>query len=244
MKINKVHCFFEQSGTFKNEFIKLGITAEDYDIQNNFGVTDNVIDLFREIEKGYMNAASIFDNIQKEDLIIAFFPCIYFCENNQLYFTGKHQNLSNLSAIDKTNIIIDRANERNYFYTILLKLFAICEIKKIKLIVENPYTAPHYLTENFLYKPSVIDKDRTRRGDFFKKPTQYWFVNCEPTFGYSFCAAKEKKTVHNSKRGKGGICSEERSLISSDYAHNFICDYILGKQQKNSELTLFDIENK
>lgn len=32
----KVHCFFEQSGTFKNEFIKLGIPAEDYDIQNNF----------------------------------------------------------------------------------------------------------------------------------------------------------------------------------------------------------------
>ena len=25
----KVHCFFEQSGTFKNEFIKLGIPAED-----------------------------------------------------------------------------------------------------------------------------------------------------------------------------------------------------------------------
>lgn len=35
----KVHCFFEQSGTFKNEFIKLGIPAEDYDIQDNFGET-------------------------------------------------------------------------------------------------------------------------------------------------------------------------------------------------------------
>ena len=31
----KVHCFFEQSGTFKNEFKKLGIPAEDYDIQTN-----------------------------------------------------------------------------------------------------------------------------------------------------------------------------------------------------------------
>ena len=29
MKINgKVHCFFEQSGTFKNEFKKLGYEAE------------------------------------------------------------------------------------------------------------------------------------------------------------------------------------------------------------------------
>ena len=46
MKINKVHCLFEQSGTFKNEFIKLGIPAEDYDIQNEFGETDHIIDIF------------------------------------------------------------------------------------------------------------------------------------------------------------------------------------------------------
>ena len=49
----KVHCMFEQSGTFKNEFVKLGIPAEDYDIQNNFGQTDHVIDLFHEIESAY-----------------------------------------------------------------------------------------------------------------------------------------------------------------------------------------------
>ena len=56
MKINgKVHCFFEQSGTFKNEFKKLGIPAEDYDIQNNFNQTDHVIDLFSEIDRAYTN---------------------------------------------------------------------------------------------------------------------------------------------------------------------------------------------
>ena len=33
----KVHCFFEQSETLKNEFNELGIPAEDYDIQNNLG---------------------------------------------------------------------------------------------------------------------------------------------------------------------------------------------------------------
>ena len=49
----KAHCFFEQSGTFKREFIKLGIPAEDYDIQDNFGETDHVIDLFAEIETAY-----------------------------------------------------------------------------------------------------------------------------------------------------------------------------------------------
>ena len=47
------HLFFEQSGTFKNELKKLGYEAEDYDIRNDFGETDNVIDLFAEIEKAY-----------------------------------------------------------------------------------------------------------------------------------------------------------------------------------------------
>ena len=64
MTINgKVHCFFEQSGTFKNEFIKLGIPAEDYDIQNNFGETDHQEDLFKAIEDAYEGKPSLFDNI-------------------------------------------------------------------------------------------------------------------------------------------------------------------------------------
>ena len=60
----KVHCFFEQSGTFKNEFRKLGYEAFDYDIQNNFGETDNVVDLFAEIESAYDGKPSLFDNIR------------------------------------------------------------------------------------------------------------------------------------------------------------------------------------
>ena len=47
-----VHCLFEQSGTFKNEFKKLGYESYDYDIQNAFGQTDYVIDLFSEIGGG------------------------------------------------------------------------------------------------------------------------------------------------------------------------------------------------
>lgn len=44
------HCLFEQSGTFKNEFKKLGFNAFDYDILNDFGETDFKIDLFNEID--------------------------------------------------------------------------------------------------------------------------------------------------------------------------------------------------
>ena len=60
MKINKVFCLFEQSGTFKNEFIKLGIPAEDYDILNDFGQTDHVIDLFAEIRGGVQRRKEYF----------------------------------------------------------------------------------------------------------------------------------------------------------------------------------------
>lgn len=46
------HCMFEQSGTFKNEFKKLGYEAYDYDILNEYGQTDFKIDLFKEIRGG------------------------------------------------------------------------------------------------------------------------------------------------------------------------------------------------
>lgn len=52
MKVERAHCLFEQSGTFKNEFRSMGIDAEDYDILNDFGQTDHVIDLFAEIRGG------------------------------------------------------------------------------------------------------------------------------------------------------------------------------------------------
>lgn len=47
------HLLFEQSGTFKKEFKKLGIEAYDYDILNDFNETDYQIDLFKEIEAAY-----------------------------------------------------------------------------------------------------------------------------------------------------------------------------------------------
>lgn len=69
------HCFFEQSGTFKNEFRKLGYMAYDYDILNDFRETDYQMDLFEEILLAYENKPSIFDELDKnEDTILAFFP--------------------------------------------------------------------------------------------------------------------------------------------------------------------------
>ena len=225
----KVHCFFEQSGTFKNEFIKLGITAEDYDIQNNFGETDHVIDLFAEIEKGYEGKQSIFDNITKDDLIFAFFPCIYFCQQNTTFFDGTNINWKGYTLKQKADEILKRSVMREKFYEIAIKLFTLCSENGKRLIVENPYSAIHYLHNNFLFKPNVIDKNRQLRGDFFRKPTQYWFVNCKPTQGFSLQPPKKKLKVSSLTGHTGSLCDEERSMISPDYARNFICDFIIGK---------------
>lgn len=58
---------FEQSGVFKQEFLKLEIPAFDYDIQNEFHQTDFVCDLFEEIDKAYVGDPSIFDTVESND---------------------------------------------------------------------------------------------------------------------------------------------------------------------------------
>lgn len=112
----KVHCFFEQSGTFKNEFKKLGYDASDWDIQNNFGQTDHVIDLFDEIEKAYCGGISIFDTISSDDLIMAFFPCIYFCDVNEPLFGLNALNYRKLNLRDKYKKIIERAKKQRVLF--------------------------------------------------------------------------------------------------------------------------------
>ena len=197
-----VHCFFEQSGIFKNEFIKLGYKAFDYDIQNDFGETDFQIDLFSEIEKGYEEKESIFDNITKDDFVIAFFPCIYFETMQASYYQMTNINMIKQSIRQKYETVIDRIQKREYFYILLYKLFAICEIRGIRLVLENPATQPSYLLYPINFIPyTFIDNDRTKRGDCFKKPTAYWFVNCKPTTGNLMKSHTKSKKYNNVVRG-------------------------------------------
>lgn len=107
--------------------------------------------------------------------------------------------------------------------------------------MENPWSEQTFLKSNFVLPPSVVDMNRMKRGDYFKKPTAYWFINCEPTHGFSEQNDKKQKTIMKSKSsGTAGLCSEERSMISPDYARNWICDFVLGKTQNNlMQLSLF-----
>lgn len=221
--IMKFHCFFEQSGTFKNVFKKLGFESYDYDLLNDFGETDFIIDLFSEIEKSYSGLNSVFDTISNNDLIFAFFPCVRFSVRMGFNFlrhsTGKYK----YSDIEKLEQNIRYFNEINYYYGLISKLVIVCLRKGLKLIIENPYHARHVLTQFWHLKPKIIDMNRTRRGDSFKKPTQYWFINCEPKLNF----VAEPYFIGGGKTIAGTTDKVARSLISPYYAERFIKEFIL-----------------
>lgn len=233
MTVNFAHCLFEQSGVFRDEFKKLGIPAKDYDLCDQFGETDWRGDLFAQIERAYSGVRSIFDRIKQDDLVLAFFPCTYFCGHNEMYFCGTNYNYRQLTKPEILDKIMERAQLRHEYYMTLLKLCYIIENRNLRAIIENPYNAHHYWRFNFPYKPAVIDMNRRVRGDFFKKPTQYLFVGCLPTGKVSTQIDKPMEYVME----KEGIY---RSLISPDYAHNFICDHILGIESGHTQPTLFE----
>lgn len=120
------HCFFEQSGTFKNEFKKLGYEAMDYDIQNEFGETDFTIDLFSQIEKAYNNEPSIFNGIKDTDTIIAFFPCVRFENQIELHFRGTCFSLKKWTDEQKLEYDLKLHRELSNLYELITKLAIVC----------------------------------------------------------------------------------------------------------------------
>ena len=225
MQYNNIHLLFEQSGTFKNEFKKLGFkNSYDYDILNDFGETDFQIDLFSEIEKAYSREReSIFDKMTNDDLIFAFFPCTRFEAQIQMHYRGDARQQKNWSDIKKIENALKLHNELNQLYSLLCKLFIVCLDRNLKLIVENPYGG-NYLEKFFPIKPKIVDLDRSENGDFYKKPTQFWFVNIEPNYNLLF----EPKIINsNLKKISNTSNKVERSLISHEYANRFIRMYLL-----------------
>ena len=80
----------------------LGYEAKDFDILNDFGETDEVIDLFEQIELAYDNEESIFDDMNEDDLILAFFPCTRFENQILLHFRGQATQMQNYYLAKKT----------------------------------------------------------------------------------------------------------------------------------------------
>ena len=202
----KAHCLFEQSGTFKNEFKKLGIEAFDYDVLNEFGQTDYQIDLFKEIERAFEGGVSIFDAVDTDDIILAFFPCVRFENQIMLLFRGQQYQQRGLSLENKMLYDMKLLDEVNSMYKLVNRLFIVCIRKGLKLIMENPYSEEHFLRRYWCLPATIIDKDRRDNGDYFAKPTQYWFLNCEPMNNFLF----EPLTYNNLeiKRNFKGVCED------------------------------------
>ena len=184
---------------------------------------------------------SIFDNMTNDDLIVAFFPCIYFCATSQMAFSFGYTNYRKLNMKAKTDKILERSANREHFFKLAVKMISMAEQRGLRLIMENPWSEQTFLKANFVIPPTLVDNNRMLRGDYYVKPTAYWYINCEPTNGESYQNDKEKRTILKSKgASKAGLCSEERSMISTDYARNFICDFIIGKVQQHTMRNLFN----
>ena len=219
-----VHCLFEQSGTFKNEFLKMGIQALDYDILNDFKQTDYVIDLYQEIENGYSREReSIFDKMKEDDLIFAFFPCTRFEDQISLNFRGIQHGMEKWSDKQKLEKDLRLHKEMHQNYDLITKLVILCIDRKLKLIIENPYSTQHHLIKYWALKPSLIIQNRRDYGDYYIKPTMFYFINREPSNNFIF----EPRVVHPKKTIANTNNQVERSLISKEFANRFIREFIL-----------------
>ena len=227
----KAHCLFEQSGTFKNEFKKLGIDAYDYDIQNDYGQTDFQIDLYEEIRGGYDGKPSIFDNIAQDDVIFAFFPCTRFESRIMLRFRGEQYQQKNESDREKLNTSMQLHQELHDNYELISKMVCICLDRDLKMVIENPYMQPHYLTNYWCIKPKIIDKNRRENGDYMEKPTQYFFINFEPKQNLlvfePITWVEKRKCDYIGGKDRAKI----RSEIHPQYANRFIRQYILDESE-------------
>lgn len=239
----KFHLLFEQSGTFKNVFKEFGNEAFDYDILNDYGQTDFQIDLFKEIEIEFDNITmngkkkTIFSNMQPDkDFIIAFFPCTYFTDLNEMKFRGYKGGYVKEAVTDMLNIerILKRNQDRAINYELFIKFCYVVQELKISTIIENPRGL---YDRNFLklYSPfhiSYIENDRSKFGDTKVKPTIYFAINFKML---------ENFMMYDLEPNTQSVYSEifnqrKRSEITPRYAINFykrfIENYVDEKEKK------------
>lgn len=154
-----------------------------------------------------------------------------------LHFRGQVYQIKDKPMLEKMEYDMKLMDELRKMYLLVNKLFIVCIRRNIKLIVENPYSEEHFLRRYWCLQPSVIDRDRRERGDYFKKPTQYWFVNREPSNNFIFEPMPQNglgcndaiRLMNKESWEKTGAKTVKvaRSMIHPDYANRFIREFIL-----------------
>ena len=136
-------------------------------------------------------------------------------------------------------MLLQLMEEMKHNYDLVNKMFITCMDRNLRLIMENPYSEQHYLKRYWCYKPLIIDKDRRDNGDYFAKPTQYWFLNIDPKQNilfqpidyHDFGTKDVLRKMNNSIAKKVGAKNRKqaRSMISPQYANRFIRQFILNE---------------
>ena len=108
----------------------------------------------------------------------------------------------------------------------------ICLRRGLRLVIENPFTKPHYLTDFWCLKPAIIDRDRRNDGDSMKKPTQYWFIGFKPKNNLimepiDFVPNQTLTNINGERR------YEKRSEIHPQYANRFIRKFLIDEKGGN-----------
>ena len=175
----------------------------------------------------------MFDSVGKDDLIMAFFPCVRFEDQIQMYFRGEANGQKKWNDEKKLNYSMGLHQELHDFYMLISKMTMIAIKKNLNMVIENPCSSMHYLKNYWPIKPKIIDKDRMKNGDYYKKPTQFWFINCDPSQNFIFepleyCPPLKIEWVKNNHLDTNKTVA--RSLIHPQYARRFIKMYLIDQE--------------
>ena len=164
-----------------------------------------------------------------EDLIMAFFPCTRFECKVPLEFRGQAYQMKNWSDKRKLRYSMRLHEELHRNYELISMMAYIAIERGLRMVIENPWTQPHYLTSYWCLQPKVIDKNRREDGDYMKKPTQYWFIGMEPRnneISDEIAWVEERK--HDSMTNMDGKSrAVRRSEMHPQYANRFIRRYLI-----------------
>lgn len=218
----KINLLFEQSGTFKNALREMSNNALDIDISNAYNETDILTDLFDILDKYIMGDTNVTKfEIFNGDLIIAFFPCTYFSQYNDLMLSGKWRNYKYMSNDKKKMYMFNRKVMQNLYCARLKALIDICNKNRTPLIIENPVS--NFMT-SFIKDNNIdyVKHVRNKYGDNMRKPTYYLLFNGAYIEPLDTIETQITRTVEKLKDKNGNA---SRSLMHKNYVSNF-CKHI------------------
>lgn len=143
------------------------------------------------------------------------------------------------SDVQKLEYDLGLHGELSRNYDMVTKLAIVICRKGLQMILENPWSEQHYLTRYWCIKSKIIDTDRRSNGDWWKKPTQYWFIGTEPKNNVIFEPiqyVESKKEVDIGWKTANKDRARERSEIHPQYANRFIKKYLIDYEQDFSKL--------